>query len=579
MIKTVKKLFFLLDKKEKIKSLQLIILILIMSGIQTLGIASVMPLISVLNNPNTIKTNYYFTKIGNFLSLESQFEFTFVFGLIFIFALILSNSMMALTTWQIAKYSHMKNYQIGRKLFELYIRQPYSYFLTNKTFISGSNILSEVQIVINKALLPLLQIIARFTLIFFILSLLLFSHPIITSTTVIFLFFTYFLIFYILKNKLRKIGLIRINSNWSRFKIINQAFEAIKDTKITKSEEFFLNRFSKSAKQFSHTQAKNLIIGELPKYMIETFVSVFIILSILVLSFYDKDFKEIIPSLVLFGFAGYRLLPSVQKIYKNIASIRFASQSVDHIYKEFKNTSNHATPNKLIHNDKITLYHKITINNLYYKYPNNEHYFLKNINLEIPANNIIAFIGDSGSGKTTTADILLGLLSPNHGEIYIDNTLINHNNLELWQNNVGYVPQNFKLVDGTFAENIAFGVENHDINMNCVKNAAKLANIHEFIIHKNESGYDAYIGERGNKLSGGQKQRIGIARALYFDPEFIVLDEATNSLDSKNEKIVLDSLNELKKHKTILIIFHEKEILKRVDYAYKFKHGTCTLLS
>jgi ABC-type multidrug transport system fused ATPase/permease subunit len=213
------------------------------------------------------------------------------------------------------------------------------------------------------------------------------------------------------------------------------------------------------------------------------------------------------------------------------------------------------------------------LKNIYYNYPNTSRTALKDVSFSIPAKTTVGLVGATGSGKTTTVDIILGLLEPQKGTLEVDGTVIKSQNSRSWQKSIGYVPQNIFLADDTVAANIAFGVDTKDINQDVVEKVAKIANLHNFVIEELNDQYQTTIGERGVRLSGGQRQRIGIARALYHNPQILILDEATSALDNQTEQAVMEAVNNLSKNVTIILIAHRLNTVKNCDIIYKLDKG------
>ena len=286
------------------------------------------------------------------------------------------------------------------------------------------------------------------------------------------------------------------------------------------------------------------------------------------------SFTSALPILSLYVFAGYRLMPALQQIYVSLTQITFSSTAINKLYedrKKFKLLTNNQ--NKKNNSEILIFKENISIENVYFNYPNTSKATLENINLNIPAKSIIGFIGPTGSGKTTTVDIILGLLEPQKGTMKIDGKILTEQNSRSWSRCIGYVPQQIYLSDNSIASNIALGLDPKNINQAAVERAAKIANIHQFIIEELPNQYQTEIGERGVRLSGGQRQRIGIARALYHKPKLLILDEATNALDNETEKAVMEAVNNLDKDITIILIAHRTNTLKICDYIYKLEKG------
>ena len=284
----------------------------------------------------------------------------------------------------------------------------------------------------------------------------------------------------------------------------------------------------------------------------------------------NNNFAIIIPIIALFALAGYRLMPAIQIIYNSISVMRYNSPAIESLYDEFNNLK------PIIKKDfkkNIDLKKTISLNQIYFNYPNSSKNALKNLSFKIPACTTVGLVGATGSGKTTTADIILGLLEPQRGFIEIDNKKITEENKIAWLKSIGYVPQNIFLSDNSVAANIAFGVDPENIDRDSMINASKIANLHNFVMSDLPNQYETTIGERGIRLSGGQKQRIGIARALYHKPQVLIFDEATNALDNITEQAVMDAVNNLNKQITIILIAHRLNTVRNCDCIFFLENG------
>ena len=282
------------------------------------------------------------------------------------------------------------------------------------------------------------------------------------------------------------------------------------------------------------------------------------------------NFTEAVPIIALYTLAGYRLMPTLQSIYVSITALRFVGPTLDDLYNDLNSLKSY---DQIKEKNNFLINKNISLKNINYSYPNSSKIALRDINLTIPARSVVGFVGVTGSGKTTMVDVILGLLKPQKGQLEIDGKLINKENIRAWQNSIGYVPQQIYLADDSIASNIAFGKEVKDINQEALENAARIANIHDFVINELPNKYQTKVGERGVRLSGGQRQRIGIARALYHNPQLLVLDEGTSALDSLTEHSVMKSLNNLKKNITIILIAHRLNTVKECDTIFYLKNG------
>jgi ABC-type multidrug transport system fused ATPase/permease subunit len=283
-----------------------------------------------------------------------------------------------------------------------------------------------------------------------------------------------------------------------------------------------------------------------------------------------NNFINALPLISLYAFAGYRVLPALQKIYNSITLLRFMGPALDNLLQELKINQLKMTLKK---GGSLPFKKSIRLKNIYYNYPNTKKLALKNINLEIFAHTTVGLVGTTGSGKTTIVDIILGLLDPQKGTLEIDGKIINNENKKSWQQTIGYVPQHIYLFDDTISSNIAFGINKENINQKSIERAAKVANLHEFIINDLPLGYKTIIGERGIRLSGGQRQRIGLARALYHNPKVLVLDEATSAMDNVTENSIMKEIYKLRKDTTIILIAHRLTTVKDCDVIFLLDKG------
>jgi ABC-type multidrug transport system fused ATPase/permease subunit len=287
--------------------------------------------------------------------------------------------------------------------------------------------------------------------------------------------------------------------------------------------------------------------------------------------------SQMIPLLALYAFAGYRLLPALQQIFSGITTVRFSAAALEVLHRDLTEERGDADPELVLKRSEgrqpLPFCRAIELRNVSFCYSGVQEPAIKGINLTIDRNTSIGLVGATGSGKTTTVDLILGLLPLASGKMLADGVEINGDTLANWQRNLGYVPQQIYLCDDTITRNIAFGVPDHEIDMAAVTRAARIANLHGFIEKELPEGYETIIGERGVRLSGGQRQRIGIARALYRDPAVLIMDEATSALDGITEESVMDALRALSGEKTIIMIAHRLTTVKDCDIIYHMEHG------
>jgi len=571
-MKNFKKILNLLSHNERRQVMYLLIMILFMALLDVLGVASIMPFIAVLTNPDIIQTNILINnifKFSNIFGVETNNQFLFALGVVVFFLLVFSLTFKALLSYFQLRFTSMCQYGLSKRMLEHYLNQPYSWFLNRHSADLGKTILSEVGLIISKGLKPLMNLITSGTVALALLMLLILNDHKLALIAGFTLCATYLVIYKFTRSYLVRIGQERLKANQARFTVVSEAFNAAKELKVGSLEKAFLDKFSKPAKTLAQHSVIAGAISQLPRYALEIIAFGGMMLLILYLMLQNVIFTSALPLIALYVFAGYRLIPSLQQIYAAITQLRFVSPSLNSIHNDFMNLSV-----KVIQNNKniLPLNKAITLRNLHYQYPNVSRTTVKNINLIIPACSTVGIVGSTGSGKTTIVDIILGLLQAQRGVLSVDNNDININNCVAWQRSIGYVPQDIFIADDTIAANIAFGIDKKDINHEHVQIASKIANIDDFVTKLPEQ-YQTTVGERGVRLSGGERQRIGIARALYRNPQVLILDEATSALDNLTEQLVMKEIQKIGNNKTIIMIAHRLSTVQKCDIIFYLEKG------
>jgi ATP-binding cassette, subfamily B, bacterial PglK len=571
-MKNLKNIVFLLSFNERRKLIWLLIMMLMMAFMDTLGVASVFPFIAVLTNPAIIETNIFLNKIFQYseiFGVENNEQFFLLLGILVFLIIVISLVVKVSTSYLQIRFTSMLEYSIGKRIMESYLNQPYSWFLSHNSNDLVKNILSEVNHIIEVAIYPMAELIAKGMVAIALLALLFLTDIKLALLIGFSIGGIYGSIYYFLRNFIAKIGEERLKNNHLRYRVVSQAFGSIKDVKIRGSEKANTNLFANSAYSYAQSMSLAHMTSQLPRYILEGIAFAGIMLLLLYMMTQKGSINNALPIVSLYVFAGYRLMPSMQQIYSSFTHLRYIGSSVDNLTNEIKNLKTYS-----LSQDKsiLQLNKKITLNNIYYNYPDTSHSTLENINLSISAKSIIGFVGPSGSGKSTTIDIILGLLEPQKGTLEVDGKVITGDNLRSWQRSIGYVPQQIYLFDDTISANIAFGIDQKDINQDWVEKACQHANLKEFI-NELPKKYNTIIGEGGIRLSGGQRQRIGIARALYHNPRVLVLDEATSALDNETEQLVMNAVNNLGKDITIILIAHRLNTVENCDVIFKLEKG------
>lgn len=567
---TIKKLLDLLSPSERKRAGLLLVMILLIAMLDMVGVASIMPFMAFLANPELVETNKIMHAAYTKLGFANPQRFVFSLGILVFVLLVVSLAFKALSTYAQLRFTLMREYSIGKRLVEGYLHQPYSWFLSRHSADLGKTILSEVSTVIYQGIMPMMNLIAQGAVTLALLMLLILIDPKLALIVGLTLAAAYALIFKVTRGLLSRMGTERVIANQARFTAVSEAFGASKEVKVGGLEQAYIQRFSDPAQTYARHQATASVISQLPRFALEAIAFGGMLLVVLYLMGQSGSFANALPIIALYAFAGYRLMPALQQIYGAVTQLRFAGPALDALHADLMSLQPaHLNSSQ----EAIALKQAITLNQIQYGYPNAAQPALKNLSLTIPAKSTVGLVGSTGSGKTTTVDLILGLLEAQEGTLAVDGQVITEHKRRAWQRAIGYVPQQIYLADDTVAANIAFGLDAKDIDQAAVECAAKIANLHEFVINELPQQYQTTVGERGVRLSGGQRQRIGIARALYHNPQVLILDEATSALDNLTEQAVMEAVHNLGHEITIILIAHRLSTVKACDTIFLLDKG------
>jgi len=575
----IKKIKIIIEPQEKWQLLVLFVSILLMVLFQTLGVVSILPFMNIIMQPEIIESNRWLNWLYNSLGFTSVNSFIIFIGILMLLIIIIGNLTSVLATWLKVRFVWRKNHNISSALLKKYLSLPYVYFLTQNTADLSKNILSEVNVLTNSFILPLIDIMVKGFTAIGILSMLLFTNVYITILSTIIFGGSYALIYFYFHNRLKVNGAKRLKENKLRFKTAGEALSGIKDIKVTGRETFFYKRYFRHSREYSNLEAWSTLIGTIPKYFLEIIAFGGVVTLVLYFISTAGNANEVFPMISFFTFAAYRLIPALHVLFAASTRIRFSQMTVNRIIKDLSEKGGFSEQFLVYGKESIKpmpFNTSLQLKDISYNYPNTNESVICDFSLSIKHNTSVGLIGPTGAGKTTLVDIILGLLTPQEGEFSVDGAKIDENNILNWQKNLGYVPQHIYLSDDTIINNIAFGIPDEKIDRKAVKHAARISNLHDFIISELPNGYETIVGERGIRLSGGERQRVGIARALYHDPEVLVLDEATSSLDGITETAVLEAVNNVAKLKTVIIIAHRLTTVKDCDIIYLVDKGKIT---
>lgn len=562
----VSKMTSLFDAAERRSVLVLLVLIVVNGVIETVGIVSVMPFLALVTNPDVIHTNRFLDTLYQWFGAGDLQHFLTWVGILTIIVLALSNAVSAITAWAIFRFTYHQGFRLGRRLLNGYLSQPYEFFLVNNTVDLSRNVYDEVPRVITGVVLPAMQAVAKAVSSLMILLLLVIVDTVLAATVLFTFAGAYYVLHTIVQRRLTVVREVASRSRSLTLRLASEALSGIKELKILGHEEKCLDAYTTPALAVADADAKNQLLGTLPKYLLETLAFGGIVVVVLFLLARSASPMAILPVVALYAFAGYRILPALQQIYVNMNYIHYYYPSLKLVEAHLSQSAAHVKTSAPPAEERIvSLNHAIELHGVRFRYPTASQDVLNDLTLRIPAGSVIGVVGTTGSGKSTMLDIVLGLLSPTGGELRIDGTTLTSAHTSAWQQHIGYVPQQIYLSDGTVAQNIAFGSVEGDIDLSRVEQAARAAQLHEFIARDLPDGYNTYVGERGVRLSGGQRQRVGIARALYRDPPVLVFDEATSALDNLTEASIMETLRGFVRHKTIILVAHRLTTLRLCD--------------
>ena len=565
MKKQLLKILKLLPTKQK-RSLVVLGLILFIGMIfEILGLSILIPALNFILNPqeiNNLKNNLSFYDFSSF----SYKDFIW-FGMSIISLIYITKSivLVIITFHQYNIVEKLSSF-LSIKLFKKYIYQPYEYHTKRDL----SEIIKNLQIEINHFTVicrSILVLLIELILSLSILATIYYIEPFGAFVVSVFFGTLAFIYFLITKKGIKIWGIARQNIDKILSKTVIDSLSGIKDVKLLSKENFFLNKYILKIEERIKISTYRQTVTHSSRYYLELITVFGIIIFIIFMMNLNSSSTEIITTLGIFVAATFRIIPSINKVLASLQNIKYYSPSVDIIFDEFDKTIDNR---KSIENKKELFFsEKLEIKELNFNYDRKN--ILNDINLEIKKGETIGIIGSSGSGKTTLIDIINGLLKPSSGNFYLDNECINKFKNSL-MDIIGYVGQEIFLIDDSIVANIAFGIEANQIDTKALNHAIDSSELSDLIKELPE-GINSTVGERGIQLSGGQRQRIGIARALYRNPQILIFDEATASLDNKTEKAVIKSINNLSGDKTIIMIAHRLSTLSNCDRILEIKKG------
>jgi ABC-type multidrug transport system fused ATPase/permease subunit len=564
-----RKAWALLTPHERRTALFVLVVIFFGSISAAVMVGSVLPFLTVIARPQMVADNRYLHGAYVAFGFQSTYAFLIALGLLSLAIIIIANLLQAAKLYVIERFAEMRVHALSQRLLATFMRQPYEFYLNRHTGDMTKGILQEAGEVSNRFYRPAADLISSTLTVLSVAILLLIFSPVVAFGCFGVIGGLYAILYLFSRRISTRLGTRRTIADSLRFRYANEAFGGIKDIKILGRENFYLNRYTAPSYESSKTKVYASLIWSMPYFILQIVAFGGIIAVCLVMI--DRNavasggaLGSLLPTLGLFAFAGQRLMPEVQKIYASLAILRYSERAIDLYYRDSALEAQAVViPEEMP--APLGLKDHLLIDNVHYAFPNTEVQVLNGITLKIARGEKIGIVGTTGAGKTTLADVVLGLLRPATGQLVLDGKPITDDMVRAWQQSIGYVPQSIFLADATIAENIAMGITRAEIDQERLIKAAKLAQVHDFIVGELPLGYETEAGEKGVRLSGGQRQRIGIARALYHDADFIVFDEATSALDNLTERDLIRAVEALPGDKTLMMIAHRLSTVKVCD--------------
>lgn len=564
----------ILTSKERRNILFLFFFLIISMILETASIGMVIPLMKVISDPEVYNSTGLFAEILSFFNINNNQSLMAMTAIALFLVFLIKNIFLSFVTWFRINFVSRLRMNLSNRLFNLYLSQPYTFHLQHNSGQLIQNISNEVTIFTGRFLTPLSNFLGEILVLMGIILLLFLVEP--TGTLIIALFLALIsgMIIFYTRLHVSRWGVERQYHDGKRIQHLQQGLGGVKDVLFLGREYYFFNKYKFHSESSTGPDIKQTFLQEIPRFWFEMLAISGLCIMLIVMSFQGKNLSTQLSVLAVFAAAAFRLMPSVTRVLASFQSLRYCLPVLDVLYNEF-NSSKVNLSRSFVELNKENINSEfsdsIVLKNIHFNYPASKKPSLEALSISIYRGECIGIIGASGSGKSTLVDLLLGLLNPSKGEVLVDNEniLLNKRN---WQKQIGYVPQSIFLTDDTLRSNIAFGISEEEIDNFKVKEAINLSQLRELVDSLPE-GINTFVGERGVRLSGGQRQRIGIARALYYNPNIIVFDEATSSLDVKTEKQIMKTIHNLHKTKTIIIVAHRLSTVQDCDRLYKLEFG------
>ena len=551
----------------------MLILTLLSLFFEILNLISIIPFIGILTEPTKIYDSNYVNYIKNILVITKPADLVIPISIIFAFLSLFTGFVRLILLWITTRLGNQAGAEISVEIYKKTLYQPYYIHIQRSSSEIISGITQKVSIT-TSILVSFTTLISTITLFLSIIGTLLFVDATVALIAMVCFGLAYFFVVKMTRSRLINNSKLITEEQTNVIKSLQEGLGAIRDVLLDNSQKIYTNIYQKAIVKLQNATGENTFMSQAPRYGMEALGMSLIAILVLVLSYRPGGIGAVLATLGMLALSAQKLLPLMQQIFANWSTIIGNKSALNNVIELL---GQELPIDSITENSsKITFKSNLILNNVWFRYSKNTPWILEGINMTIKKGSRVGFVGPTGSGKTTTLDILMGLLSPVNGFIKVDDLMIEHNNQSSLRKLISHVPQSIFLTDNTIAENIAFGIPRDKIDQLRLIESAKQAQILDFI-QNTENGFKTTVGERGVRLSGGQRQRIGIARALYKKAEILIFDEATSALDSKTEEDVMLAIENLSDDLTILIIAHRTSTLSKCDYIVRLEKGKSTI--
>lgn len=561
-----------MNDRQRLKVYILQFLFFISALAQIATISSIAPFIAFISTPGIVESHPVYSAVYEFSGAGSYNDFLIMYGILVCFVIFFGNMISACVVWFSFRVAVSIGSQLQRKLFGIYMSNQFTYFMKSSPSFMINKINGQIPRMIYMVMQPSLQLISQFFVVGMIITTLIVVDPMLAFISGVVVGIVYMLIYFTVRKRTVEAGDTVSIVNREKLEILQQSIRGIREVKLMHVEDWYENRLNHATQKGLNASSYISLAGDLPRFIVETIIFLAIVGLALFLLMSNGSEGSVVSTLSFYAMAGYKILPAAQTIYKSLTTLKGHGKVVWEVSEEFQKASQYSQSSLEKPTDKIALNKELKVSNISYTYPGEQKTAIENLSLDIKANTLVAFVGGSGAGKTTVANLICGLISHEKGDITVDGHALEGLNVKKWQHSIGYVPQNIFMTNDTVTRNITFGVKAKDIDLERVKIAAKRANIHTFI-EQLENGYETIIGENGELLSGGQRQRLAIARALYREPSMLILDEATSALDNITERNILKEIQSLSKSMTVIMIAHRLSTVENCDDIFILADG------